>query len=131
MTCPRCGTVLRGISSRGPGDHRLDPCGCRVSSLTARELAGDDVERGRGVAADGGTDDPEGAYWAQPTPRSKQHVFGDYRDSSSNCGKYRDMAVLSAPKTVVDFENDEFNPETDCKECAEKAGLRDGEGGEA
>lgn len=37
--CPRCGTSIAGVSTRGPGDHTLDPCGCSVGSLTARRLA--------------------------------------------------------------------------------------------
>jgi len=55
MNCPHCGAGVEGISASGPGEHCLDPCGCPATA-TARHLAsaGEDVERGRGVAADGG-----------------------------------------------------------------------------
>jgi hypothetical protein len=51
-TCPHCETPILGVNAEGPSEHFLDPCGCRVTSTTARELAG--AERGRGVATDGG-----------------------------------------------------------------------------
>ncbi|MFB6188593.1 MAG: hypothetical protein ABEI57_01800, partial [Halapricum sp.] len=51
--CPDCETAVLGIVTRGPGDHRFDPCGCRVTTQTARDLAGGS-DRGRGLAADGG-----------------------------------------------------------------------------
>lgn len=53
MQCPHCSRTVTGITTRGPSDHFLAPCGCRVSTLTAHDLAGN-VDRGRGVATDGG-----------------------------------------------------------------------------
>jgi len=73
-------------------------------------------------------EDVDGAYWAQPTTQAKQHIFGDVYETSSNCNSYRDMAVLTAPKQPVS-DDDEYNPETDCKDCARKAGLLDEDGG--
>ena len=54
--CPSCETAIFGVVTRGPGDHRLSPCGCEVTETTVRELADQGVERGRGVATDGGPD---------------------------------------------------------------------------
>ena len=54
-TCPNCETPIQQLVTRGPTDHFLEPCGCRVSTLTVREVAGG-VDRGRGVATDGGWD---------------------------------------------------------------------------
>jgi len=51
-TCPHCETPIFGVNAEGPSEHFLDPCGCRVTKTTARELAG--ADRGRGVATDGG-----------------------------------------------------------------------------
>ena len=50
-TCPRCETAILGVVTTGPSHHQLEPCGCRVSTLTARELAGDDRPR---AMTDGG-----------------------------------------------------------------------------
>jgi len=52
-TCPFCETLIRALVTRGPGEHYLDPCGCRISEVTARALGGG-ADRGRGVATDGG-----------------------------------------------------------------------------
>ncbi len=52
--CPHCETPILALVTRGPSSHYLDPCGCRVTETTACDLAGDSVNRGRGVAADGG-----------------------------------------------------------------------------
>jgi hypothetical protein len=52
MTCPHCGTLILALVTRGPSEHVLDPCGCRVTTTTARALAGG-PDRGRGVATDG------------------------------------------------------------------------------
>lgn len=60
MNCPSCGTPIEGVVTRGPSDHVLDPCGCRATTLTAREFATADADRGRGVATDGGIPDSEG-----------------------------------------------------------------------
>ena len=38
-TCPHCDTAILGIVTCGPSHHMLSPCGCRVSTATARELA--------------------------------------------------------------------------------------------
>jgi hypothetical protein len=53
-TCPECDTPILGVVTRGPSDHRLNPCGCRVPTASVRALAGG-PDRGRGVRADGGT----------------------------------------------------------------------------
>ncbi len=55
MTCPHCETPIEALVARGPSDHVLSPCGCRVTETTARDLAGG-ADRGRGVVADGGTE---------------------------------------------------------------------------
>ncbi|WP_135807418.1 helix-turn-helix transcriptional regulator [Halorussus marinus] len=53
--CPDCGTPISAIVTRGPSAHFLAPCGCRATTRTVRDLAGD-ADRGRGVATDGGLD---------------------------------------------------------------------------
>jgi rubrerythrin len=53
-TCPSCDAPILALVTRGPSDHFLSPCGCRVTETTARELAGGDVDRGRRMATDGG-----------------------------------------------------------------------------
>lgn len=57
MNCPSCGTPIDGVATRGPSDHFLDPCGCRATTLTAREFA--TADRGRGLATDGGIPNAE------------------------------------------------------------------------
>lgn len=52
-TCPHCKTPILALVARGPSDHVLSPCGCRVTETTARELAGG-ADRGRCMATDGG-----------------------------------------------------------------------------
>lgn len=37
-TCPHCKTAIRGVSTSGPSHHCLDPCGCRVTTVTARQI---------------------------------------------------------------------------------------------
>lgn len=49
-----CGEPILGIVARGPSQHHAVPCGCRITTTTARDLAG--ADRGRGVATDGGED---------------------------------------------------------------------------
>lgn len=50
-TCPRCETVILALVTRGPSDHRIDPCGCQVSTFTARDLVRDATAQ---LATDGG-----------------------------------------------------------------------------
>lgn len=40
--CPTCGGPIKGITTTGPGDHYLSPCGCKVGALGpyARDVAG-------------------------------------------------------------------------------------------
>ena len=32
-TCPGCGGPINGITTTGPGEHHVSPCGCEVGSL--------------------------------------------------------------------------------------------------
>ena len=74
-TCPHCGTAILALVTSGPSTHALDPCGCRVTTTTVRDVAGG-VERGRGVRADGGTS-TSGTYLGLLKHRSARRCWED------------------------------------------------------
>ncbi len=55
MQCPDCGATVAGVRTYAPDAHAFDPCGCRTDALTAHDMAL--LDRGRGVATDGGTEE--------------------------------------------------------------------------
>ena len=55
--CPRCNDVLLAITSRGPSDHRVRPCGSRVSGLQVRALRDGHTGTDHQADVDGGIDD--------------------------------------------------------------------------
>ncbi|WP_276298823.1 hypothetical protein [Halorussus lipolyticus] len=75
MQCPDCGATIEGVKTYAPDAHAFDPCGCRIATLTAHDMAL--LDRGRGLATDGGApneeDEPkvtaewlEGRYFCYP-----------------------------------------------------------------
>ncbi len=46
--CPTCRTEVRSITSAGPGDHRLAPCGHRVDHARVDDLPRDPDQGGDG-----------------------------------------------------------------------------------
>lgn len=55
--CPGCGGPIRAVVTRGPGDHRVDPCGCRAS-LPVRRAAMEPLVPDGGVEAGGSNREP-------------------------------------------------------------------------
>jgi hypothetical protein len=108
-TCPHCKTLILALVARGPSDHVLSPCGCRVTETTARDLAGG-ADRGRGVATDGG----------QSTSGTNQSVV--HADAFEALGDLPDdhahAAVVDYP-WEFDYENGTNRMGYDRKEHAE------------
>lgn len=38
--CPECGGPITGITTTGPSEHRVSPCGCEISAIAALEITG-------------------------------------------------------------------------------------------
>ena len=55
--CPECGSRIARVTTRGPGDVRASPCGCRIASYHAEEIAAEAEEIEEALATDGGVDD--------------------------------------------------------------------------
>ncbi len=69
--CPHCDTPILAVVTRGPSMHILDPCGCPVGPLTARDLATNQSES-RNETANSTDCDSTFTF----TPLSKTHLIG-------------------------------------------------------
>ncbi|MWG35911.1 hypothetical protein [Halomarina oriensis] len=91
--CPSCREPMLAIASRGPGDHRASPCGCRVSGIQTRGVVGHqslpqtETDQGRvatdgGLLEDGQTDDPQAlAACRECEARWSAHAFAPGDDA--------------------------------------------------
>lgn len=52
--CTNCGRRVTGIATRGPDDHRAQPCGCRLDRSDGAEVLVDERPDRATVATDGG-----------------------------------------------------------------------------
>lgn len=110
-TCTVCDTPIRGVVTRGPSDHFLDPCGCRITTATVRDLSGG-ADRGRGVVADGGVDsdrvyrDPDGRLLSVVIDGERLR-FNEERSSTGHTvferdhGDFADLAPKDRPSVVL------------------------------
>ena len=98
-TCPECDTSILGVVTRGPGEHFLAPCGCRVPTASVRALAG--VDRGRGVATDGGTSSDDTEHSVDGFCRACQAEFrSGASDGCPECGSDCWVAMESDGETA-------------------------------
>lgn len=119
--CPRCRTPILGLVTRGPSEHFIDPCGCRVTTTTARTLAGG-ADRGRGVATDGGTtkptvaDDDENAdIRIRPNARYDALYGTNYAGKDPNSDEMQRLRdeVSDAADTLAQLDDATPSPEDD------------------